>query len=48
MNYSSAIFRDYNEDLRDDNSQTLETLEEGQIRKMKYAWLKIYKFSFAK
>lgn len=35
MNYSSAIFRDYNEDLRDDNSYKLETLEEGQIRKMK-------------
>ncbi|GJJ08127.1 hypothetical protein Clacol_002335 [Clathrus columnatus] len=37
MNYSSAIFKDYNEDLVGSNTsrRQLESLEEGQIRKMK-------------
>lgn len=33
MNYSSAIFMDYTEDLKKD-PETCETLEDAQIRKM--------------
>ena len=34
MNYSSAIFKDFTEDIRP-GAKALETLEDAQIRKMR-------------
>lgn len=36
MNYSSAIFKDFNEDINGTQSEHAETLEDAQIRKMKW------------
>lgn len=36
MNYSSAIFRDFGEDLGPVRAQPLESLESAQLRKMRY------------
>lgn len=35
MNYSSAIFEDFEEDLKANRGRPLETLESAQLRKMK-------------